>query len=546
MTPASLQMNFISELKKCGDPLYKKLQYWEFIPISSVDENQLNDLANTLSVPIEYITKKKGVWSSDTTKNANYSKLNETQQKQIDAQLKVMIQSKYTNLNYNGGIKPNILKEMSSDYTINPFDNSVVIIDEAHNFVSRIVNKLPKTTNVIGNKIDVNEKFNKTISGRLYNYLMEASNVRIVLLTGTPIINYPNEIGIMFNILRGFTKTWSFDIDVGTSKKIDRDSILDMFERENFVAHDYVSYSGNKLTITRNPYGFVNKKQIPKKKKNIGGTKRNNKLSMSTTIIRKNLKSMNDDKYNTFPQLQYTSDYNGNLKQGGSVDDVFTGYNGVSFNSSSRMSDILFVSRIREILQKNYINIIDTQLTHHKCLPDNSEIFNNTFIDSELGKINNEELFKRRILGLTSYFRSAQESLLPRYEMSETDNIFHVVKCEMSDYQFGVYEEIRKAEDDNEKSKRKKKQSKGKNGEELFTIPSTYRIFSRACCNFAFPDEVPRPKPDSIEADNDEDVELIRMKNDKEFDDDREDDDDDDQKKVAKDNFVEKFQKQNN
>ena len=288
---------------------------------------------------------------------------------------------------------------MSSDYTINPFDNSVVIIDEAHNFVSRIVNKLPKTTNVIGNKIDVNEKFNKTISGRLYNYLMEASNVRIVLLTGTPIINYPNEIGIMFNILRGFTKTWSFDIDVGTSKKIDRDSILDMFERENFVAHDYVSYSGNKLTITRNPYGFVNKKQIPKKKKNIGGTKRNNKLSMSTTIIRKNLKSMNDDKYNTFPQLQYTSDYNGNLKQGGSVDDVFTGYNGVSFNSSSRMSDILFVSRIREILQKNYINIIDTQLTHHKCLPDNSEIFNNTFIDSELGKINNEDLFKRRILG---------------------------------------------------------------------------------------------------------------------------------------------------
>ena len=26
--------------------------------------------------------------------------------------------------------------------TINPFDNTVVIIDEAHNFVSRIVNKI--------------------------------------------------------------------------------------------------------------------------------------------------------------------------------------------------------------------------------------------------------------------------------------------------------------------------------------------------------------------------------------------------------------------
>jgi hypothetical protein len=31
MTPASLKMNFFSELKKCGDVLYKKNQYWEFI-----------------------------------------------------------------------------------------------------------------------------------------------------------------------------------------------------------------------------------------------------------------------------------------------------------------------------------------------------------------------------------------------------------------------------------------------------------------------------------------------------------------------------------
>ena len=30
---------------------------------------------------------------------------------------------------------------------------------------------------------------------------MTADNCRIVLLTGTPIINYPNEIAILFNIL---------------------------------------------------------------------------------------------------------------------------------------------------------------------------------------------------------------------------------------------------------------------------------------------------------------------------------------------------------
>ena len=31
MTPASLRMNYIEELKKCGDPLYKRNQHWEFI-----------------------------------------------------------------------------------------------------------------------------------------------------------------------------------------------------------------------------------------------------------------------------------------------------------------------------------------------------------------------------------------------------------------------------------------------------------------------------------------------------------------------------------
>jgi SNF2 family DNA or RNA helicase len=30
MTPASLRSNYIEELKKCGDYLYKKNQYWEF------------------------------------------------------------------------------------------------------------------------------------------------------------------------------------------------------------------------------------------------------------------------------------------------------------------------------------------------------------------------------------------------------------------------------------------------------------------------------------------------------------------------------------
>jgi beta-mannanase len=54
-----------------------------------------------------------------------------------------MIKQKYTGINYNGITKKKI-KELTNDETKNMFDHSVVIIDEAHNMVSRIVNKIPK------------------------------------------------------------------------------------------------------------------------------------------------------------------------------------------------------------------------------------------------------------------------------------------------------------------------------------------------------------------------------------------------------------------
>ena len=54
---------------------------------------------------------------------------------------------------------------------------------------------------------------------------MEAENAKIVLLSGTPIINYPNEIGVMFNILRGFIKTWDIRLEINTTHKINNETI---------------------------------------------------------------------------------------------------------------------------------------------------------------------------------------------------------------------------------------------------------------------------------------------------------------------------------
>ena len=179
MTPASLKKNYFSELKKCGDPLFRKNQYWEFVSIEG-QPNYIDVLSTALSLPKDHIQKYNGAWLVDVNKSPNYSSLNASYQKLIDDQLDQMIRNKYQDINYDG-LNNNILSRLTKANSINPFDNCVVVIDEAHNFVSRIVNKLKvKDTN--------------SISYKLYEYLMSATNAKIVLLTGTPIINYSNEI----------------------------------------------------------------------------------------------------------------------------------------------------------------------------------------------------------------------------------------------------------------------------------------------------------------------------------------------------------------
>ena len=147
LTPASLKMNFFSEMKKCGDDLYKKNQYWEFISIEGNPE-YLTVLSKALSLPIDYVRKNKGAWLVNINKEPNFSELSSDEKTSVDLQLNEMIRSKYKDINYNG-LNMNILNKLTDNQTRNPFDNSVVVIDEAHNFVSRIVNKINSQTAVV-------------------------------------------------------------------------------------------------------------------------------------------------------------------------------------------------------------------------------------------------------------------------------------------------------------------------------------------------------------------------------------------------------------
>ena len=429
MTPASLRNNYIEELKKCGDYLYKKNQYWEFIDTTGSPDT-VKSLSNVLKMPEETIKKNGGAWFVNVKKQPNYESLDFQKQQQINNQVNIMIDYKYEFMNYNG-LRNSHLASLTNNFTINPFSNKVIIIDEAHNFISRIVNKLNKPN---------------SLSMKMYTYLMEAENCKIVLLSGTPIINYPHESAILFNILRGYIYTYSLKIAKQKGgKNITEDYLLDLFKKNDILNHiDNLEYNPltKDLTITKNPLGFV--------------------------------KTSNSDK----KKLEFTS---------------------------QNMYVAEFKNKLDEIINANGIEIMGKgmTITPHKSLPDNFEKFKEMFIDAK-NKMKNNDMFKMRIVGLTSYFRSAQEELMPKYE----DDELKVLQIDMSDFQFGQYQEARIQERKVEKNNKTKKAKNANNKQKTDDIygdgVSTYRIFSRAFCNFVFPKpDIHRPMPndgDTIES----------------------------------------------
>ena len=85
MTPASLRMNYLQELKNCGDTIYKKNQFWDFVPIGAKgkeDNNLINTLSSILSIKPDFIKKNGGAWLVNVSKpKSNYEELSPEQKK---------------------------------------------------------------------------------------------------------------------------------------------------------------------------------------------------------------------------------------------------------------------------------------------------------------------------------------------------------------------------------------------------------------------------------------------------------------------------------
>lgn len=467
LTPASLQQNYVSQMQFCGDKIYNSNQHWYFYrlgntkqEIQETKEQEVNHLSKTLHLSRSYIINKRGVWLMDSTKAPNMHNLEKDETDHIKEQIELSIKRRYTFLSYNGKLtRADFFNKFTENG--NPFDHSVVCIDEAHNVVSSIVNRL---------------KDDSTNAMRLYDLLMDAEDCKIILLSGTPLINYPNEIAVMTNILRGYIKTFKISVE-SEGAPVDKQYVVKLFKPYDFV--DYVDYesSGSHgiISVTKTPFGFSQQS---------------------------------------------------NLESGE--------YHGVSYDDDKRSNLTIkkFRERILKILSSAKVRPSDknskkkfiikkVELIKHKNLPDDLETFEQEFLHKErihkdvsgaaenasssaadsmttttmsvAPMVRQKTKLQQRMVGIISYLGD-KENLMP------TLSDMTIVKVPMSDYQAPVYAKFREEE----------LKSEGKGGSRKNDLykktKSSYRVYSRVSCNFVFPKEIERP--------------ILKMKKGKEIDED--------------------------
>jgi hypothetical protein len=226
LTPASLQTNWEDEIiNKCGDINYKDninlfYKYYTLIKYNSSDISKI------------YTKYQYNYYIGDTidfiynTKNYNGKIIevegifNQTDYiieiYTIDISNKTIIDNENNTDNILIINKDNI--KIINDNKKNVFSNKVVIIDEIHNLIS-----MYKKDDIEYNSEVVLYR-NKT-----YTDLINCINSKIILLSGTPIINNIIELKYILNILHGINTFMLFKLNILTN------DIVNINELKNYI-----------------------------------------------------------------------------------------------------------------------------------------------------------------------------------------------------------------------------------------------------------------------------------------------------------------------
>jgi hypothetical protein len=488
MTPKSIRGNFINEISFCGFrhfslqnhwvklPLLKKVRHKDPVtgrPRIKVDNLILNEMygRSVLSLSSQYLQRLKQpavdildpsvnayLWIPDFDKpptEANFDTLTTEEQDLVKQQINETINNRIEFISYNG-ITSAKLKEIACEDPTH-FDNAVIVIDEIHNLgrlmEGTIVPYLVPRSEKRKLKLEVVEpgrwvpalcnKSNRNYKRAylMYRLLAGAKNSKIIGLSGTPVVNFPEEFGILANLLGGYIDCIKMTINTAEKGPVDRfQAIAERDPRVDFVRIDKGdAYSTALLSLFNE--GYI--KVLDPVTKTFLGVRRSDEAD---------------------------------AQEG--VKPVF-----------ERIKAAAVSAGIPITLPPTYLS--------KERLPINPEVFRSQFIEEDYSDIRKENIFvlKKRLAGLISYYKGAKPEFVPSIGKDE------LIKCPMSNYVFPIYcftreKEIESSEKADKTGKIDRIYTFVETLKELENA-SHYNFRTRALCNFTFPKKFKRPFPNS-------------------------------------------------
>ena len=515
LLPASLETNFLNEVKRWGETTFDiNKNKWSLVAWTDLDETFKKNLYETYSITPDIIDNiytqaknksgdkslEKGYWvvSDDGKLNKDLSK---PEQIYLELQIERLIRLKYNFIHYNpfpkvkntsfdeflfnkdddntfdeinqtDEIKTNnqkIVKKLEEklknnikEHNINsPFYNEVIIIDEVHNFVRQIINKSGPSI-------------------LFYNWILNSKNTKLICLSGTPIINKPSEIAVLFNMIRGMTRVYNFTIKL----KDDLDEIS-LFEKLKDIF--YKEYSPVYQIQVKRYMGkyLISFMQNTTKFESIMNP--DNKIVYTIQYRNHDFKDFIKHIYAGLHKITKDEDINPSYKTINALSDkklreIIKGSE-VTFDTDVNIK----FNRYRELFTINHEN-------RDLDLSDNNNFIEYFFEGTDNVPDRKKTLLKRMLQGLVSYYPNDRSTIIKMPEVIvpkdnefmnyEISKKFKIELCEMSQLQFDKYNNAWMAE------KEKKQMFDTMN----MYLPdddkrSTYQIYTRRVCNMVYQNE---------------------------------------------------------
>ena len=430
--------------------------------------------------------------------NGECLKLTEEQKMFIEQQINFLIKLKYNFIHYNGfpevdkvdfrNVVPEELdddgeagtsnqamvkkfikkyQDNSKNYgVLSPFRENVIIIDEVHNFVNQIMN-------------------GSAPANVFYDWIINSEDVKIIFLSGTPVINKPAEIAILYNMLRGVLHIFNYTVISDRDDYEIQQELREYFYKKNSTIEQlHVSRNKGKLVISfiknKTNYESILENDIIKTIKF-----NNHNYEQFFDEISSGLNSFFDSDKIIPKRSDILNDSILKLKKG--IPEIFDEDLNIIFNRKQRLFDIYDNNTILDL--SNNENFVEYFLDDNYNISDKKQV-----------------LLRRMLMGLTSYYpidRSSivnmpeiiEPTIISEYKEYNIVNNINIIPCYMTSIQWVNYEE--------EYSKEKMKKIQQIRRKNLYNDEgnSTFNIRTRQNCNIVYEDDSFRTERDEVKKD---------------------------------------------